>query len=74
MEQAKALVGRMHDLLEKKHGIGAEQAFGIFDSKDKGLATTDEFKRVLHIFFGDILVENSEQIEMLMRMTTKTVD
>lgn len=46
----------MFDTLEKKHGISAESAFGIYDSKDRGLTSIDEFKRILRIFFGDVLI------------------
>ena len=49
------MLGRMFDSLEKKHGISAESAFGIFDSKDKGFCTVDEFKKSLKIFFADIV-------------------
>mmetsp|Transcript_43811 Transcript_43811/g.42294 ORF Transcript_43811/g.42294 Transcript_43811/m.42294 type:complete len:275 (+) Transcript_43811:428-1252(+) len=47
LDYAKQLIGNMHDTLEKKHGIGAEQAFGIFDNRDLGFASMDEFRRIL---------------------------
>ena len=46
----------MYDLLTSKHGISAEQAFGIYDMKDKGLVPVEDFKRILKIFFGDVIV------------------
>lgn len=47
----------MFDALEKKHGISAESAFGIYDTKDRGLATIEEFKRILRIFFNEVLID-----------------
>ncbi len=73
LDYAKSLVGKMFDLLEKKHGISPEQAFGIYDSKDRGFSTVDEFKRILKIFFAEAIVEPAE-VDFILRMTQKTVD
>jgi Ca2+-binding EF-hand superfamily protein len=66
---AQGLLTSMHSVLENDHGITAEQAFGIYDMKDCGECSPDEFKRVLRIFFGEVLPEPEVALEFLMRMT-----
>lgn len=63
----------MHAVLEHEHGITAEQAFGIYDMKDAGDCTSDEFRRVLKIFFGEAIPQK-EDLEFLMRLTQKKAD
>lgn len=52
---AQGLLTKMHSVLEQEHGITAEQAFGIYDMKDTGECSLDEFRRILRIFFGEVL-------------------
>jgi hypothetical protein len=58
----------MFDELEKKHGINAEQAFGIYDNKDSGYATVDEFKKVMKIFFAESVKEQTD-VDFIIRMS-----
>jgi Ca2+-binding EF-hand superfamily protein len=48
---AKQIIGRMFESLRKTPNINAEQAFQIFDSKEKGMVTQEYFKKVLQMFF-----------------------
>jgi len=50
----------MHSVLEHEHGISAEQAFGIYDMKDSGECSLDEFRRILRIFFGEVLPSDAD--------------
>lgn len=70
---AQGLLTNMHRILEIEHGITAEQAFGIYDMKDAGECSVEEFRRVLRIFFGEVLTTDSD-IEFMMRMTQKRAD
>jgi Ca2+-binding EF-hand superfamily protein len=63
----------MYNILENEHGITAEQAFGIYDMKDTGECSTDEFKRILRIFFGEVLA-SSEDVDFIMKLTNKRAD
>lgn len=58
----------MFEALEKNHGISPEQAFGIYDMSDNGFCTQLEFKRIIKIFFGEVVPEG-EKLDFLMRMT-----
>jgi len=58
----------MHSVLEREHGITALQAFGIYDMKDSGDCSADEFRRVLKIFFGEA-IPNKEDLEFIMRLS-----
>ena len=60
----------MHSVLEHEHGITAEQAFGIYDMKDAGDCSADEFRRVLKIFFGEA-IPNKDDLEFMMRLTQR---
>jgi Ca2+-binding EF-hand superfamily protein len=60
---------KMYDILENVHSISAEQAFGIYDVKDQGVCTEDEFKRIVKIFFDDL---DENEINLLVRITDKT--
>ena len=53
VETVKSLLLRMFDSLKKTPNISPEQAFQIFDSKEKGLVTIEYFKKVLQMFFLD---------------------
>ncbi len=63
----------MSNNLEKCHGMTPEQAFGIYDMSDTGLCTQVEFKRIVRIFFGEVVPEG-EKLDFLMRLTTLTAD
>lgn len=52
LQHAQSLLAIMHNVLDYEHGITAEQAFGIYDMKDSGDCSVDEFRRILRIFFG----------------------
>jgi len=64
----------MHRVLEHEHGITAEQAFGIYDMKDTGGCSKDEFTRVLTIFFGDKLPAPESDLELLKKLTVSRSD
>ena len=53
MEQAKLLVQRLYEALKRTPNISAEQAFQIFDSKERGLVSQEFFIKVLSMFFQD---------------------
>lgn len=72
LPQAQTLLAAMHNVLEYEHAISAEQAFGIYDMKDSGECSVDEFRRILRIFFGEVL-PNPADIEFLMRLTQRRV-
>lgn len=63
----------MFESLKKTPNISAEQAFEIFDSCEKGLISPEYFKKVLSMFFFDSNLSEVE-IELVMKMTPKTVD
>lgn len=70
LAHAQQLLIQMHQVLEVEHGITAEQAFGIYDLKDTGECSVDEFHRILRIFFGEV-VPDAADIDFLMRMASK---
>lgn len=51
----------MFDHLEKNEGIPAEAAFGMFDIKDKGYTSEDNFRKVLKSFFSEALTKEEEK-------------
>jgi Ca2+-binding EF-hand superfamily protein len=61
----------MHNVLEQEYGISGDQAFGFNDLRDSGECTRDEFKRVLKIFFGDVVTEE-EDVKLLFVLTDKS--
>lgn len=60
VDTAKGFLGKMFDILANKHGVTAEQAFGIYDVKDSGRTSIADFKRVLKIFFDDVLSTDAD--------------
>jgi len=46
-------VQRLYEALKRTPNISAEQAFQIFDSKEKGLVSQEYFIKVLSMFFQD---------------------
>jgi Ca2+-binding EF-hand superfamily protein len=73
IEMAKLIITRMFESLRKTQNISAEQAFQIFDSKKKGLITTEYFRKVLTMFFADARLSEVET-EFVMKLTPRTVD
>lgn len=57
----------MHTVLDREHGITAEEAFGVYDVKDTGDCSVDEFRRILKIFFGEVFSQDGD-LEFLMRL------
>ena len=57
----------MHTILDREHCISAEEAFGVYDIKDTGDCSLDEFCRILKIFFGEVL-NLSKDLEFLTRL------
>jgi Ca2+-binding EF-hand superfamily protein len=74
LQYAQGLLASMHRVLEHEHGITAEQAFGIYDMKDTGECSRDEFLRVLTIFFGDKLQSPETDLQLLMKLTVSRAD
>ena len=62
----------MFTQLEKNHGIQPEQAFSIYDMSDSGLCSESEFKRVIRIFFGEVVKD--EDYALIQRLTLKSSD
>lgn len=69
LETFQQIFMKMYDTLENVHSISAEQAFGIYDVKDQGVCTEEEFKRIVKIFFDDL---DEDEIQLLVRITDKT--
>jgi Ca2+-binding EF-hand superfamily protein len=73
LAHAQTLLAGMYSVLEREHGITAEQAFGIYDMKDTGECSTDEFRRVLRIFFGEVLASSAD-LDFVMKLTQRRAD
>ncbi len=73
LDQAKSIIIRMFESLRKTPNISAEQAFEIFDSKEKGLVSLEYFKKVISMFFSEAKLSDND-LEFILRMTPKTVD
>lgn len=63
----------MYTSLEKNHSITPEAAFGIYDMSDNGFSTQTEFKRIIKIFFGDVVPEGPK-LDFILKLTVATVD
>ena len=70
VQHAQGLLTKIHAVLEYEHGITAEQAFGIYDVKDTGECTVEEFSRVMEIFFAEVLPAKDD-LEFLKRLAPK---
>ena len=64
----------MFKCLEQNYSISAEQAFGVYDMRETGLCSTEDFRRVLAIFFGDSLNIERGDIEFVLRLTKTSAD
>lgn len=73
MQQAQTLLAQLFNTLTNNHGIKPEQAFGIYDMRDRGVCSQDEFTRILKIFFGEVLNEATD-IDFLLKLAQKTAD
>jgi hypothetical protein len=60
LPRAQSLLTSMFQVLEHEHAITAEQAFGIYDMKDTGDTSLDEFRRIMKIFFGEIVTQDAD--------------
>jgi Ca2+-binding EF-hand superfamily protein len=67
LSTAQGLLTKMHTVLDREHGITAEEAFGVYDIKDTGDCSVDEFRRILKIFFGEVFSQDGD-LEFLMRL------
>lgn len=73
IDYAKGLITRMFDSIRKTSDSDPEKDFQVFDTKDKGLISMENFKKVLNIFFREAKLMDNE-VEFILRMTPKTVD
>lgn len=63
----------MFKTLQKKFSeISAEQVFSLYDARDKGFISKDQFMRIIKIFFEDILEDGD--LEFLLRLTVMSAD
>ena len=59
----------MQQNLEKTKSIDPDAAFSIYDKGESGLVTKEDFKRILRIFFGEVLHEQSGDYDFILRLT-----
>lgn len=65
----------MHRQLELKFSeISAEQVFSLYDAREKGFISKDQFQRIIKIFFEGVLDERKGDIDFLLRLTVMTTD
>ena len=61
--------------LETKYSeMPAEQVFSIYDAREKGFITKDQFMRIVKIFFEGSLNEKAGDIDFLVRLTVMSAD
>lgn len=70
---AQSILLAMYNSLEKNHGITPEAAFGIYDMSDSGYCSQVEFKRIVKIFFGEIVPEG-DKLDFLINLTVASGD
>ena len=63
----ETLLTKIYKCLSGKYGLQAEQAFGMFDYKDSGHCTIEEFKRVINTMFNDVVTHQAD-IDLLLRL------
>lgn len=61
-------------MLVNKHGTTPENAFGLYDTKDTGLTSLNDFKRILKIFFKEVLDEETKDIDFITKLAKVTPD
>jgi Ca2+-binding EF-hand superfamily protein len=69
LAKAEKLLASMQKNLEKTKSISPDVAFSIYDKADTGLTSIEDFKRVLRIFFGEVLNESQGDMDFLLRLT-----
>ena len=75
MEHAQNLLAKMHKQLEHKFSeISAEQVFSLYDAREKGFISKEQFQRIIKIFFEGILDEKRGDLDFLLRLTVMTTD
>ena len=62
------------ELETKYNEMPAEQVFSIYDAREKGFITKDQFMRILKIFFEESLNEKAGDIDFLVRLTVMSAD
>lgn len=67
----ETLLNKIYKTLSGKYGLQAEQAFGMFDYKDSGHCTIEEFKRVISTMFAEV-VPYQRDIDLLLRLVPPT--
>ena len=72
--QVETLLSQIWRQLEQKYGLSAEAAFGIYDYKDTGLCTVDEFKRILSHMFSEEVPTQADQDLLLRLLPTASND
>ena len=69
----ETLLDRVYKTLSGKYGLQAEQAFGMFDYKDSGHCTVEEFKRVINTMFAEVFKYQAD-IDLLLRLVPPNSD
>lgn len=59
----------MQSNLEKTKSIDPDAAFSIYDKSESGLVGQEDFKRILRIFFGEVLSEPNGDYQFLLKLT-----
>jgi hypothetical protein len=52
--------------------ISAEQVFSLYDAREKGFISKDQFQRIIKIFFEGIITEGD--LDFLLRLTVMSAD
>lgn len=69
------MLARMYKQLEQKFSeISAEQVFSLYDAREKGFISKEQFQRIIKIFFEGILDEKRGDMEFLLRLTVMSND
>jgi Ca2+-binding EF-hand superfamily protein len=66
LNTAQNLFANMSHHLATVHGFSAEAAFALYDSKEDGAISHEQFMLIMNIFFAEILTEN--EIEFLTKL------
>jgi hypothetical protein len=72
LQQVQNIFANMLHQLENIHNISAEACFEIYDMRDEGAITQEQFKRVIQIFFDEVL--EAGDVELLMSLTVTRND
>lgn len=59
----------MQSNLEKTKSIDPDAAFSIYDKNESGLVNQEDFKRILKIFFGEVLSDENGDYDFLLKLT-----